>query len=288
MLTFRFLRISVLLLLILFGTNVKHGWAFDETARLKATTLHYPPYEYEFNGVPTGIAVDILQEATRRAGLQGVDIKFFPWKRAVFSTETGKMDVLFNAGVNEARKKWGLYSKHTLIMQEYFLFTRRGENLATTLDFNNVQNKSIAVRRGYLYGSGPFKKAITTGNVFERVSPSESTEHSVRLLLGNRIDMFVGDFLPVMHYIINNDLTNKIELVKVSGSDNNLKVLVWPTYFLFSKQTVNEEFVNKFDRVLKKMIDDGTYKNIHDKYNAIYGSAQNASSAPASSIVLDE
>ncbi|WP_419904219.1 substrate-binding periplasmic protein [Kiloniella sp.] len=269
-----FSRIPVLALLTIIGTGVNQGFALDEKENLKATTLHYPPYEFEFNGIPAGIAVDILQEATRRVGLSGVDITFFPWKRAVFATETGKMDVLFNAGVNEARKKWGLYSKHTLIMQEYFLFTRRGENIATTMNFDNVADKNIAVRRGYLYGSGPFKRAITTDNAFQRVALSESTENSVRLLLGNRIDMFVGDYLPVMHYIINNDLTNKIELVKVSGSDEKLKVLVWPTYFLFSKLSVDKEFVTRFDSILKQMIEDGTYKKIHDKYNAIYGSAQ--------------
>ncbi|SCA57801.1 putative amino acid ABC transporter, periplasmic amino acid-binding protein [Candidatus Terasakiella magnetica] len=244
--------------------------AEDDKAVLQAATLHYPPYEYEINARPAGLAIDILQEAVKRTGKDGVNIEFYPWKRAVSKVQHGFKNVLFNAGKNEQRQVWGYYSNHVLVLQKYYLFTRKGKGLATDLSFEHMKDKKIAVRRGYLYGSGPFKKAITGDKKFKEVTPSDSTEHSVRLLLKGRIDMFVGDYLPVMHYLINNDLASEVELVEKTATKENLVVLTWPTYFLFSKKSVRPSYVKLFDDKLKNMIDDGTYDAIYAKYNLRY------------------
>jgi len=237
---------------------------------LKATTLHYPPYEYEINGKPAGLAVEILEEAVKRTGIKGVDIEFFPWKRAVSSTQYGNKEVIFNAGKNKSRQEWGYYSKDTLILQKYYLFTRKGSNIKTNLDFSNFSDKRIAIRNGYLYGSGPFKESITTPDVFKAISLTDSTSQSVRLLLGGRVDMFVGDFFPVMHYIINNDLVHEIELVDNKETGEDLIVLTWPTYFLFSKINVPFNYYASFNMALKTMLDDGSYQEIYEKYNLVY------------------
>lgn len=264
--------LSLFLLMFTIWSFATHAFAqdFNKNHILKASTLDYPPYSYKEGNKETGIAVEILQEIVSRTKIKGVDIEYFPWKRAVFATRNGGKDILFNAGKNEGRQHWGHYSQHVLIPQKYYLFAQKGSSIKTDLKFNNVSSRSIAVRAGYLYGNGPFKKAIITPHTFFNIARTNSTKQSVMLLLNGRVDMFVGDRLPVMHYLKQHGLIDKIELVQDSNTDEDLVVLTWPTYFLFSKKSVPLSYVHAFDKAMETVIADGTYEAIYDKYSQLY------------------
>jgi polar amino acid transport system substrate-binding protein len=234
---------------------------------IDAVTLDYPPYEYLDNGQPAGLAVEIIQEAIKRTGASGVNFSFLPWKRAVKFTQLGRSDLLFNAGKNEERQQWGLYVDSTLINQTYVLFKRKDSNISVNPNFDNVKDHSIAIRAGYLYGSGAFRTAIDNDR-FDYVMQSDSTDQSVRQLLEERVDLFVGDYLPVMHYIKENMLTDRIDIVHEPGSDKHMVVLEWPTYLLFSKKRVTEQYVQQVNDAMKEMKADGSYSKIYDKYTA--------------------
>lgn len=230
---------------------------------LIANTLEYPPYEYQENGEAKGIAVDIIREALKRAGVSEVQFNFYPWKRAVYLTENGQSDMLFNAGKNKARQTWGYYTDQVLIKQSYVLFKKRSKAINLKPDFSNAQQLKIAVRSGYLYGSGTFRKALDDQQ-FMLTTLSDSTEQSVNLLLRGRVDLFVGDKLPVMHYIHQQGLEDQIDVVLDRGQP--LEVLSWPTYILFSKQRTTQEFVDKVSEAMRKMTAEGLTADITARY----------------------
>ncbi len=232
---------------------------------LTAATLEYPPYEYTVNGMPRGIAVEIIEEAVKRTGVDNIEFNFYPWKRAVYSAQNGDSDMLFNAGKNEARSKWGQYSKHILILQKYVLFKRRLDQIEVNNNFNNLEKHSIAIRLGYLYGTGPFRQAIDN-NKFARVEQTNSTKQSIDMLLGGRVDMLVGDYLPVMHYIKRNRLEHAIDIIKDSNSAANKVVLTWPTYILFNKKKVPSSYIKKVDSAMQQMQQDGFIEAVFEKY----------------------
>lgn len=231
--------------------------------QITASTLNYPPYEYKENGQAKGIAVDVIREVMRRVGKYEVSFTFYPWKRAVYTVQHGLSDVLFNAGKNQARQEWGYYVDSVLIQQSYVLFKRRSDNFSVEPNFNNVKDKSIAVRRAYLYGSGAFREALDSQR-FMNILYSDSTKQSVDLLLHNRVDMFVGDFLPVLYYINKQDLNDQIDIVSHDGEW--MEVLSWPTYLLFSKQRTTPEFVTKVKDAMDSMKQDGSFQKITDSY----------------------
>ncbi len=242
------------------------SFSFDKNRPLQAATLIYPPYQYLENGEPKGIAVEIIREAVKRTGVKQVNFKFYPWNRAVYSTQFGQSDILFNAGKNEARQLWGQYIDSTLILQKYLLFKRRDVAIQVNPNFSNVNNRSIAIRLGYLYGTGPFRQALD-GNKFSEVVHSNSTQHSVDLLLGGRVDFFVGDRLPVMHYLKEHKLHDKIDVIKETDNPaHNMQVLEWPTYILFSKKTIASEYVNEVNAAMESMRKDGFIQDVIKKY----------------------
>lgn len=153
-----------------------------------------------------------------------------------------------------------------MILQKYVLFKRKEANIQVNSRFDNVKQKLIAVRLGYLYGSGPFRQALD-GDKFKDVFYSNSTKHSIDLLLGGRIDLFVGDYLPVMHFIKEHDLYDKIDIIKESEqAASNLVVLVWPTYILFSKKTISSEYVEEVNAAMELMKKDGFFERVLERY----------------------
>lgn len=238
--------------------------AAEMPKQLYAATLNYPPYEYTEDKEAKGIAVELIKEAALRAGVNEVKFNFFPWKRAVKMVETGNHDILFNAGRNQARQEWGYYVDSVLILQRYVLFKRKGDQIQVDDNFDNAFRYSIGTRAGYLYGSGSFRQALDQ-NKFAYQMTSESTEHSVTLLLNKRIDMFVGDMLPVIHYLKKNNLTDQVDIV-LNDTQGNQVVLTWPTYILLSKKSTTPAMVEALHEAMEEMKSDGTYDQIFLKY----------------------
>lgn len=245
-------------LLLVFCTSL-----YAEQTTLTASTLHYPPYEYMEAGQAKGIAVDLIREALKRTDHTAVEVKFYPWKRAVFMTQTGQRDMLFNAGKNKARQAWGHFVDSVLIQQSYVLFKRKSDQFSLMPDLSNVDAKTIAVRQGFLYGSGRFRQALDKDQ-FKAVTLSNSTQQSVRLLLNNRVDLFVGDLLPVMHYLKTEGLEDQVEVVQHLGKP--MEVLTWPTYLMFSKAAVSYGFVQQVNAALEAMKADGSFAAIYQRY----------------------
>ena len=255
--------ILLFVLLYLTAANIAIH-AAEIPKRLNAATLDYPPYEYLEDKVSKGIAVELIQEAAMRVGVEEVTFRIFPWRRAVRMVETGKFDILFNAGKNKARQEWGDYVDSVLILQRYVLFKRKGDDIKIDANFDNAFRYSLGIRAGYLYGSGAFRQALDQKKFAYQIA-SESTAHNVTLLLHNRIDMFVGDMLPVMHYIKQNYLNDQIDIVLTDDNSTQV-VLTWPTYILMSKKTTTPELVQAFHEAMEEMKEDGTYDQIFMKY----------------------
>ncbi|GLO63661.1 hypothetical protein MACH09_41690 [Vibrio sp. MACH09] len=234
---------------------------------IRASTLEYAPYVYTVDGEAKGIAIDIIKEAFRRSSnATEVEFKFYPWKRALHSVKCGKRDLLFNAAKSKAREEWGTYTKTELISQRYVLFKKKDSDVSVNPDFSNTVTYSIGVRAGYFYGTGTFSDALES-NKFFGIEYTNSTKQSVDMLLGGRIDMFVGDYLPVMRYLKENDLINLIDIVQSPTQiDQDMIILTMPNYLLFNKKNITREFVESIDKIMLEMKRDETYRKIYLSY----------------------
>ena len=250
--------------------QIEPSQLITDQPQFNASTLHYPPYEYVEDGKPKGIAIELIKHAIEKIGAKATDFNFYPWRRAVKSVQYGDSDMLFNAGKNEARQKWGHYVESTLIMQNYVLFKRKGSSIQINANFDNAEKYPIAVRTGFLYGTGLFRGALDRDQ-FSYIVQSETTMQSIDLLLNKRVDVFVGDYLPVMHYISKHNLEDQIDIVKEVGSYKNMSVLLWPTYIVFSKKRVDKSTVNKITQALEEMKADGSYYAVFKKYRESLG-----------------
>lgn len=254
------LRFLLLLFSILFS------FRSIEARNYVAATLNYPPYQYYENGREKGLSVDFINVVFDQLNLFGVSYQFYPWKRAVYITREGQVDFLFNAGENDERKEWGVYVKSTLINQIYVFFARSDSSFSIDEKYSNVHDLIIGIRSGYLYGKGEFRKSLDEKK-YKDIEEVDSTKQNVEKLLRGRIDLFVGDYLPVMFYLRENCLLEKTRILKnIKGEVVN--VLNWPTYLLISKRSDLIDYVDEIENTMNNLKKNGTYSKILKKYES--------------------
>ena len=229
---------------------------------LQFRTLENPPLEYiDKQGHVAGIAADIVREAVRRTGNE-VDIRIYPWKRVIQEVSQGHADAAFNAGLNDERRRWGLYPRQVLINETYVLFASKRLEMGD--DLSAFSTMRLGTQLGYFYG--PDFQAHLDDGTFGTVETVPSIAHNLRKLVAGRIDLFVGDLLPTRYYLDAMGLHDQVHVVTRTGSHRPAVISVSPTYVAFSRLRTDPAYVQRFSAALEAMKKDHTYERIIQRY----------------------
>lgn len=234
---------------------------FLSAAPLQVRTLENPPLEYMLDGEVTGVAVDLTREAIGRTGLEA-NVEIRPWKRVLYEVARGQADIAINTGQSAEREAWGIFPHETLINETYVLFSSTPMSLPE--DLSGIEKFSLGNQLGYFYGEHFHTKV--TDERFRSVETTLTIERNLEKLIAKRIDLFIGDMLPTRYYISQMGLGDDVHVVLKEGTDQPLVVSVSPTYAVFSRKTMSPEYVERFNRALREMKEDGTYARIVDAY----------------------
>jgi polar amino acid transport system substrate-binding protein len=140
--------VAIVLIVALSAASVYALFGQQTTNDLSTFTFYteqFPPCNYQENGAPTGIAVDILTQAAERMGSKvSIDqIKLIPWTEAYQAVLTGENSVLFSTArlpSREASFKWA----GPIFTDSYALFTQWG-NTAKIEDASDLNGYKIGV-----------------------------------------------------------------------------------------------------------------------------------------------
>lgn len=110
----------------------------------------YPPYEYKKDGKIIGMDVEILNEVAKEADIV-LNIKFYPWKRALTMAKNGNADGIFSILYSKERAKYIKYPSIPLSTGKQRIFvnsTFKGD----ITKVSDLKGKTIGVVRGNTYG----------------------------------------------------------------------------------------------------------------------------------------
>jgi len=226
-------------------------------------TLESPPAEYLKNGKAIGRNVEILQEACNRMNYS-CRIKFVPWKRALSIVEFGKADGIIDSAYNKARAEYLFYPQEDIYVEEWYGFKRKGTDLTLDKDLANAGEISLGTSLGFEYG-GIIQETIDNG-CFKHIEEVSNNEMNIRKFVAKRFDMFIGVKLTVLFLAKRMDYQDKIEIVKMTGTDQDYLLSASKTYVGFSKKRIKKEIVEEFSKIFLLMKNDGTIKQIEKKY----------------------
>ncbi|WP_211222757.1 substrate-binding periplasmic protein [Paludibacterium yongneupense] len=223
--------------------------------RLELAAANTWPTAYELNGRPTGVLVELVTEAYRRAGYR-VTFKLMPWSRCLGEAKTGKVDGVFSTFRLPEREAFLYFTHEVLTVQVISLFVRRNSTLRNGNDFVALQELRAGVIRETSYGT-KFDDAVKTG-ALRYVFPTDSIETNLKMLMATRVD-----FIPSYRSVMLNTAKNLGLLGQIKELTPPLESV--PSYLAFTRVKDRRKAAMDFDIALAAMKRDGTYQRIVER-----------------------
>lgn len=158
------------------------GEPYDYIDSLRYLTEEFRPYQYEEDGRPTGLAVEVLQLMWDEMGVAEQHIEFLPWQRAYEMTIMEPNTILFSmvrTPQREPQFKWvGPIQPARTIM------IARSDSALTIDSVTDLTGKAIGVIKEYAAESILRKYAIE-----HRIHVVPTITIAVNLLVSQRIQM---------------------------------------------------------------------------------------------------
>ena len=234
--------------------------ASGKEVKLYFNTQEFPPFNYSKNNKAAGPVVEILNVICKKIEVKCIT-RVLPWRRAQKDVRIGLSDGLFVVGHNKSRESW-LHFSLPIITTEYGFFA---------LKSNKTVYKSLEDIEGYEIGVfGP----SNTSNSLKKISKQLEMKNRDSIIIRESYDDILvfkqlntqrrGLQAVYSNKDVGNELIQKYKLdnLKYLGKQKELN------YFIaFSKYTVSEELVDKFNNVILNMYHNKELQNILGKYN---------------------
>ncbi len=229
---------------------------------LKVATLDYPPFQYEENGQIKGIAANIVQEIFRRLNRR-IEIKFYPFPRAVENVKKGRADVIFTFYYKKEREEFADYSKEVLVDQTMSLFVHKDSPVVFDGDLSKLKPYSFGLVR-FSYGS-VMDNAISSG-VISNTDYTAEMNSNIKKFAKRRFDILPSDRWVALYYYSKIVPKNERDLKELKPS-----IQTFPAYIGFSKVNRLTDLRDQVDSTLKAMKADGSYQKIIDQNISAWG-----------------
>ncbi|OEU69151.1 MAG: amino acid ABC transporter substrate-binding protein [Desulfovibrio sp. S3730MH75] len=240
-----FILVSILMLII-------SSSAFAANKNITAVADLWPPFVDPENP-KQGLSMEVVRAAYEIQGYQ-VTLKIVPWARAKAYVKEGVYDIIPNTWKTDARKKFLHYSNSYATNQIKFI-KRKGDSFEYD-GLKSLAGKTVGTIIGYGYGD-----AFLNDASFRREdSPNLIT--NIKKLVINRLDLVLEDEIAAKAIIAKEDssLFDKIVFGNNTFSGNDLYVTCG------LKNPRHKELIDAFNKGLKEIKSNGTYKKIFEGY----------------------
>lgn len=218
----------------------------------------WPPYSMgKLSSKPTsGIAVELIEEIFKNK--YDLEMKLYPWKRAILLAKNGLADGLILTLETEKRKKFFVFSD-PLIEDNILIFQKKDKKEITYRSLEDLKGLKIGVILGSAY-SNEFQKKVKSGIL--NVEAVSNIETNIKKLINDKIDVLLLSQI-VSQKILKMDPTLKKEIRPLGKPlvSKKFKIAISKRSFLSKEENI--AYINKRIKKLKKS---GKLKAIILKY----------------------
>lgn len=230
---------------------------FATNPKITIFTEQYPPYNMKDKNGISGISVEVVDAILNQIGSKQTknDIIVTNWSRAYKLAQKKKNTMVFSTMRTKAREP---------------LFKWVGPIAPTTKNIIALKEKNIKINsiddlKKYTIGTVLRDSAeellLSLGVNKENLKPvsgKESLKLTFRKIQNNRIDMFAYNSNVAKYYAKKNNIDwNRYEIV--------FTMVKTDVYLAFNKNT-DDKVINKWQKGLDKIKENGIYKSILEKY----------------------
>jgi polar amino acid transport system substrate-binding protein len=200
----------------------------------------WPPYKIIQNGTIGGVDALVLEEISRRTGLE-FDYIECPWARCLIMLQDGSVDMITTIAQTEERKQ-----------NMDFLEPPTRDNYAISF-YTNVKAKRAIGRYEDLYGldigvirSSAYLDRFDQDQKLQKTFVTRETQ-LVDMLASQRLDVIVG-IGANLDYLIHK--TGRSGVIQNSSFEIDMKV---PAYIAVSKKSKHKDIVPRLEKALSDM-----------------------------------
>lgn len=217
---------------------------------LRLITEEFPPVSFTDNGVPRGLAVEVVQTIQQRLG-QSLPIEFLPWARGMREAQDSQPTALFATARTPDRER--LFHWVGPIVQFYSAFyalAGRAPQVQSLADARRV-SQVLVVRDWYtaeqLQGEG-----------FQNLQMVNDPVQGLRMLLAHRAPLMAGDRISMPGTLAQLGLKPEAlqEVLRIRGTEG---------YIAFSRST-SPSTVAAWQAQVSEMKRDGSFQAIYRRW----------------------
>ncbi len=249
-----FLSIMTALVLVTTSANAKES--------LNVGSDEWPPYHYAVESVADvhGFVPVMVTTVLEKMNVAVNDYRIYPWARAVQMVFSGKLDALFTTTKTATREDHCYFPQEPLIKFSYVFFIRKEDAGSLTFNtFDDLKKYTIGVVKGFSY-SPEFMDFIKKEQNYEEVTEGKQ---NFQKLLAKRIDLVAVPRSVGYWQIKTLGVEDEVVLLPKAFNEDLL-------YIMFSKKTVDEAFVDRFSRELKKYKESNVFKLFAESHHINY------------------
>lgn len=218
----------------------------------KVLTEHYPPYIFEDNNQLKGLAVDVVNEALKQAGIEK-SIELYPWARTIQLAKNDEPLIAFPVMKDKQRNDYFSWIG-PVAKAELWLFKLSKRKLIKVESLEDAKFFSVGVVRGGI--AEDFLKK----NGFANLVDITEIEQGMNMLRIGSVDLIVMDKYSMQYFQTKNNL-GELEFEKAFMLEELSKEA-----YLASNKSFPEELVLRIREALVSMRSSGKYQQIESNF----------------------
>ena len=230
----------------LLGVLFLQGTLRADEGQVRYCFNDWPPYARMEGESAVGISIDILREATERAGMAAMFLEL-PWNRCLEMVRGGELDAVIDAAERseylQGPTSFSYYTNTVWVRDDF---------PADSLDFDALRGKTMGLIDGYKYQDSLWSELRGAGMMIDY---SVNDRANIRKLAFARVDAIIGDFVGTLTFAQENDL--KLKPLTPTHSADRL-------YASFNRD--REEIHARIDAALAAMMADGSVDRVYRRH----------------------
>lgn len=223
--------------------------------KLSLTSDWFPYVEHRNDYFTTGIDVELLKTVLRSMQCD-LQIVHFPERRTLFELSIGHFDIGLGASMTPERAERFYFSKAYRLERNRLAYRVQDTQVKNSFALEQLiaQKKLIGINLAGWYGEELEQaKRVYNGFIF-----SETAAKRLKMLSLNRVDIVIDDDVVLCSEIVRQKHKNLIvHPMLLSQAD---------IHFIFNKQSVSNEFMERFNFALQTVLASGALQSLYGDY----------------------
>ncbi|WP_127559334.1 substrate-binding periplasmic protein [Saccharospirillum alexandrii] len=221
-----------------------------------------PPYTYASADAPggvSGISADIVRTVLSDLGC---DVRFvdMPWARALSALQTGRVDIVSGAFDTPERRAYAHYANQGDTSPNVIFVRADSPGAVAWQQFSDLLDSDITLGGQIGVNYGPeYQQALANGSLEGRLTLVPNRPLLWQMLDRDRIDAVAASYLTGLMEISQLGFRDRIVSTGIELSSD-------PAYIIFSKASVDETFVDRFNEVHTTLLQSEKYQAIVDAH----------------------